>query len=243
VPLFFLSSIQHPESSIFYLVDAMRYFPIQLDIRDRPCLVVGGGGVGTRKAKSLLACGARVTVVSPAATQELRDAADRGEVMLRLREYAAEDLQGMFLVMGATDDEALNRRVRSDAGRRKILCNIADRPEQCDFILPAVVERGDLVITVSTSGRSPALAKKLRQDLQGQFGNEYAVFLDLMGAIRKRLLAEAHAPEAHKPIFERLVHSDILAWIREGRRHDIDRLLADVLGDGWRAEDLLAQTP
>jgi precorrin-2 dehydrogenase/sirohydrochlorin ferrochelatase len=218
----------------------MRYFPIQLDIRGRLCLVVGGGRVGTRKAKSLIACGGRVTVVSPTATAELRGLADAGVLTLLQREYGRDDLLGMFLVMGATDDETLNRRIRSEAEHQKVLCNIADRPEQCDFILPAVVQRGDLVVTVSTSGRSPALAKKLRQDLQVRFGDEYAVFLDLMGAIRKRLLAEAHAPEAHKPIFERLVHSDILAWIREGRRNDIDRLLAEVLGDGWRSDDLLA---
>jgi len=238
-----LSFIQYPGSSIENRLLIMRYFPIQLDIRGRRCLVVGGGRVGTRKAQSLLSCGGRVTVVSPEVTDVLRDLATRSGLSLLQREYDSLDLQGMFLVMGATDDEALNRRIRSDAERQEILCNIADRPEQCDFILPAVVQRGDLVITVSTSGRSPALAKKLRKDLQAQFGDEYTVFLDLMGAIRKRLLAEAHAPEEHKPIFERLVHSDILAWIREGRRHDIDRLLADVLGEGWRSEDLLAQTP
>jgi precorrin-2 dehydrogenase/sirohydrochlorin ferrochelatase len=218
----------------------MRYFPIQLDIRGRACLVVGGGGVGTRKAKSLIACGGQVTVVSPTITGELKDLAAAGMLRVRQREYVGDDLQGMFLVMGATDDDWLNRHIRTDAERLKILCNIADRPEQCDFILPAVVQRGDLIVTVSTSGRSPALAKKLRQDLQAQFGDEYTAFLDLMGAIRKRLLAEAHAPEEHKPIFERLVHSDILTWIREGRRNDIDRLLAEVLGDGWRADDLLA---
>jgi precorrin-2 dehydrogenase/sirohydrochlorin ferrochelatase len=217
----------------------MRYFPIQLDIPGRASLVVGGGGVGTRKAKSLIACGGKVTVVSPTATGELQDLAAAGALRVLQREYVGDDLQGMFLVMGATDDERLNRRIRTDAERLKILCNIADRPEQCDFILPAVVQRGDLIVTVSTSGRSPALAKKLRQDLQSQFGDEYTAFLDLMGAIRKRLLAEAHAPEEHKPIFERLVHSNILTWIREGRRNDIDRLLAEVLGDGWRADDLL----
>jgi len=221
----------------------MRYFPIQLDIRNRHCLVVGGGGVGTRKAKSLLACGARVTVVSPEASKELKDLADRGEVTLRRREYASADLQGVFLVIGATDDESLNRRISADAEDFRLLCNIADRPEKCNFILPAVVQRGDLVITVSTSGQSPALAKKLRRDLQAQFGDEYARLIELMGAVRKRLLAEAHAPEEHKPIFERLVYSDILAWIRDDRRQDIDRLLADILGDGWRTEDLLAQTP
>ncbi len=220
----------------------MKYFPIQLDIHGRRCLVVGGGGVGTRKAQSLLACGGAVTVVSPAATEELQRLAARGDLALRMREYDGADLEGVFLVIGATDDETLNRRVSADAERRGILCNIADRPEKCNFILPAVVRRGDLVLTVSTSGRSPALAKKLRRSLQTQFGEEYAVLLDLMGAIRRRLLAEAHAPEEHKPVFERLVHSDILTWIREDRRHEIDRLLAEVLGDGWRADDLLAKT-
>lgn len=219
----------------------MRYFPIQLDIRGRPCLVVGGGRVGTRKAKSLLACGGRVTVVSPTVTDELHGLAAVGDLILRQRDYDQLDLQGMFLVMGATDDEKLNRRIRSDAERRKILCNIADRPELCDFILPAVVQRGDLVLTVSTSGRSPALAKKLRKDLQMQFGDEYKLFLDLMGAVRQRLLAEAHAPEEHKPIFERLVHSDILTWIRQGRRSDVDRLLVEILGEGWRVDELLAK--
>ena len=220
----------------------MTYFPIQLDIRGRRCLVVGGGEVGTRKAQSLLACGGAVTVVSPAVTEELQRLAARGDLALRMREYDGADLEGAFLVIGATDDETLNRRVSADAERRGILCNIADRPEKCNFILPAVVRRGDLVLTVSTSGRSPALAKKLRRSLQAQFGEEYAVLLDLMGAIRRRLLAEAHAPEEHKPVFERLVHSDILTWIREGRRHEIDRLLAEVLGDGWRMDDLLAKT-
>jgi precorrin-2 dehydrogenase / sirohydrochlorin ferrochelatase len=236
-------AICYSGSSIEDRLFMMRYFPIQLDIRGRRCLVVGGGGVGTRKAESLLACGGAVTVVSPAATEALQHLAARGELTLLLREYDSVDLQGVFLVIGATDDETLNRRVSADAERRGVLCNIADRPEKCNFILPAVVQRGDLVITVSTSGQSPALAKKLRRSLQAQFGDEYAVLLDLMGAIRRRLLAEAHAPEEHKPIFERLVHSDILTWIREGRRYEVDRLLAEVLGDGWRAEDLLAKTP
>jgi precorrin-2 dehydrogenase/sirohydrochlorin ferrochelatase len=220
----------------------MRYYPIQLDIRGRSCLVVGGGGVGTRKVKSLLACGAQVTVVSPAVTDGLRGLAARGDITLLEREYASGDLQGMFLVIGATDDDGLNRRVSADCERLRILCNISDRPEICNFILPAVVRRGDLVIAVSTSGKSPAVGNRLRQSLQSQFGEEYAVMLDLLGAIRERLLAEAHAPEEHKPIFERIVHSDILTWIRERRLQDIDHLLATVLGDGWRTEDLLSNT-
>lgn len=219
----------------------MRYYPVQLDVRGRRCLVVGGGAVGTRKVEGLLTCGARVTVVSPQVTEDLRRLVARGAITLWEREYAATDLTGMFLVIGATDVEDLNRRLSDDARQLKILCNIADRPEQCHFTLPAVVRRGDLVITVSTSGKSPALAKKLRHELEGQFGEEYAVLLDLMGTIRKRLLAQQHAPEAHKPIFEKIIRSDILSWIRDGRMQDVNRLLREVLGEGWRAEDLLVK--
>lgn len=220
----------------------MRYYPVQLDIRRRRCLVVGGGGVGTRKVETLLSCGARVEVVSLEATDTLRRLAERGLITLRERAYAASDLRGVLLVIGATDDEELNRRISADAAAAHILCNIADRPEKCNFILPAVVQRGDLVLTVSTSGKSPALAKKLRQELERQFGEEYALLLQLMGAIRRRLLAEAHAPEAHKPIFEKIVNSDILSWIRDGRMEAVNRLLAEVLDESWQAEKLIAET-
>ena len=219
----------------------MRYYPIQLDIRNRPCLVVGGGGVGTRKVNSLLDCGARVTVVSPEAGPELHAAAEQDRITLRLREYESADLEGMFLVVGATDDEELNRRISTDAGTRRVLCNIADRPDKCTFILPAVIARGDLVVTVSTSGKSPALAKKLRRTLGRQFGEEYAVLLTLLGAVRKRLLAEAHAPEEHKPLFERIVESDILDCIRAGQWEEIDRRLAEIFGEGFRSADLLRE--
>jgi len=148
----------------------------------------------------------------------------------------------MFLVIGATDDEALNRRVHRDAEKRGILCNIADRPEICNFILPSVVRRGDLTISISTSGRSPALAKKLRKELEQTYGKEYSVLLHLMGAIRRKLLKKAHAPEAHKPLFEQLVDSDLLAMIREDRRADIDRLLDEVLGQGFTYDALMKKS-
>ena len=217
----------------------MRYYPVQLDIRGRNCLVVGGGAVGTRKVETLLACGAQVTVVSPVATEPLRGLAAEGAISLTLRDYASEDLAEMFLVIGATDDEALNRRISADAERRQILCNIADRPDVCNFILPSILQRGDLTITVSTSGKSPAFAKKLRRTLAAQYGEEYAAFLDLMGAIRQRLLAQAHAPEAHKPLFEALIDSDLPALIRANQRDAINALLEKVLGKGYRVEELL----
>ncbi|MCU0539106.1 MAG: bifunctional precorrin-2 dehydrogenase/sirohydrochlorin ferrochelatase [Desulfobacterales bacterium] len=217
----------------------MRYYPVQLDIRGRACLVVGGGAVGTRKAETLAACGGRVTVVSPEATAALQQMAAEGRVALALRNYNETDLEGIFLVIGATDDEALNRRISADAEARRILCNIADRPEICNFILPSILRRGDLVITFSTSGQSPAFAKKLRQRLEAQFGEEYGVFLEVMGAIRRRLIARQQTPEAHKHLFEALIESDLLELIRTGRRDEADVLLERFLGSGFRIQDLL----
>ena len=217
----------------------MRYYPIHLDIQNTNCLVVGGGSVGTRKVITLLNCGARVTVVSPDISEQLRKLAVSPALTLQQRPYQTGDLADMFLVIGATDDETLNRQISRDAQQRSTLCNIADRPEICNFILPSIVQREDLVITISTSGRSPALAKKLRKSLEARFGEEYGVLLRLMGAIRKKLLNQSHEPEAHKPLFERLINSDLTALIKEGKTAEINTLLFDILGDGYRFEELV----
>ena len=217
----------------------MKYYPVHLDIKNRNCLVVGGGAVGTRKVNTLLACGARVIVVSPDPTRQLKKMAAEGSITLRERAYRNVDLKDMLLVIGATDDEKLNRQISEEAEQIGILCNIADRPEVCNFILPAVVQRGDLVITISTSGQSPALAKRLRRKLEAQFGEEYADFLLLMGAIRKKLLSQAHEPEAHKALFNQLIDSDLIELLRTGQRKQLNLLLCEILGEGYRIEELL----
>ena len=145
----------------------------------------------------------------------------------------------MFLVIGATDDEGLNRQISSDADHLNTLCNIADRPEVCNFILPSIVQRDDLVITISTSGKSPALAKNLRKTLEYQFGKEYGVFLKLMGAIRKKLLSQSHKPEAHKHLFEQLIAADPIAMIQKGKTAEIDALLFEILGEGYNFKELM----
>jgi precorrin-2 dehydrogenase/sirohydrochlorin ferrochelatase len=217
----------------------MRYYPLNLDIRNRSCLVVGGGTVGTRKVETLLECGALVTVVSPDTTPRLDSLADKEAVVLERRAYRSEDLEEKFLVIGATDDEALNRRISAEAHERLLLCNIADQPALCNFILPAIVDRGDLVITVSTSGKSPAFAKTLRKTLENQFGREYEPFLALMGKIREVLLAEAHEPEAHRHLFEQLIAAGLLDMLRENRMDDVRTLLKHVLGDRIDPDALL----
>jgi precorrin-2 dehydrogenase/sirohydrochlorin ferrochelatase len=217
----------------------MPYYPINLNIQDRHCLVVGGGGVGTRKVESLLECGAQVTVVSPEVSDRLAELSDSGQITLALRKFKDSDLENVFLVIGATNDESLNRRIHKSAEHRGLLCNIADRPDICNFILPSVVRRGALTISISTSGRSPAMAKRLRKELERQFGEEYNVLLQLMGAIRKKLLSQAHAPEAHKPLFESLLDAGLIALVRDNRYAEINRLLEDILGKEFTYESLM----
>ena len=217
----------------------MRYYPIYLDIKDRDCLVVGGGSVGTRKVETLLECGAQVTVVSIDADEKLKKLSNSGVIQLKERAFQFDDLDSVFLVIGATDDEDLNAKIHSEAQRRFLLCNIADRPGACNFILPSIVNRGDLIIAISTSGKSPAFAKKLRIQFETQFGEEYAEFLNLMGAIRKKLLNKDRETEVHKGLFERLIEKDLVQMLKNADIDAINALLLDVLGDGYNYKTLI----
>jgi len=217
----------------------MRYYPVYLDIKDRDCLVVGGGSVGTRKVKTLLECGAKVTVVSIDATEKLKELSDSGVIQLKERDFQIADLDGRFLVIGATDNQELNFNIHAEAERRGLLCNIADRPKACNFILPSIVNRGDLIIAISTSGKSPAFAKKLRKHLEKEFGDEYTKFLKLMGAIRQKLLNQDHEPEAHKHLFEQLIERDLVQMLKNGDTENINSLLLEVLGEGYELETLI----
>ena len=221
----------------------MKYYPIYLDIKDRDCLVVGGGSVGTRKVKRLLECGAKVTVISVDATEKLKELSDSGMIQLKERDFQTSDLDDRFLVIGATDNQEMNFKIHAEAEQRGLLCNIADHPKACNFILPSIVNRGDLIIAISTSGKSPAFAKRLRKHLEKEFGDEYAEFLNLMGAIRTKLLSQDHEPEAHKHLFERLIEKDLVQMLKNSDTENINALLLDVLGDGYELESLISVHP
>jgi len=208
----------------------MRYYPVGLDILNRRCLVVGGGEVGQRKAERLLECGARVTVVGKKLTPVLKRLVRAGRVSHVAEDYGEAQLDGAFLVIGATDDRAVNDRIFRDARRRGILANIVDDPERCDFILPALCRQGDLVITVATGGRSPALAKKLRRELEERYGPEYGVLLKIMGELRGRILERGEGPDENRKIFEALVDSDILERIRRGHRRKVEETVKQLAG-------------
>ena len=221
----------------------MRYFPVCLDIQNRPCLVIGGGSVGTRKARTLLRAGARVTVVSPDATEQLADLAAEGRIRLQQRPYTARDMEGAFLVFGTTDNRELNRRIGDDARRLGVLCNIADQPDRGQFVLPAVVSRGDLLISIATSGKSPALARRIRREIEAAYGPEYAQLLDLLGALRQRLLSRGHDPQGHKKLFEALLDSNLLESIRAGDTERVESCLRKHCGDTVVWKDLMSPAP
>jgi precorrin-2 dehydrogenase/sirohydrochlorin ferrochelatase len=208
----------------------VRYYPLFLDISRRLCVVVGGGNVSERKVGSLLACGARVEVVGKTLTPALAGLKGEGRIVHREADYHADQIRGAFLVIGATDNDVVNERISRDARARGIPVNIVDDPARCDFILPSVVERGDLAIAVSTGGRSPALAKKLRTELEGAYGPEYARLLDILGELREKVIAGGRPSSENRELFEAVVASDILDHIRAGRWERVEALIRELTG-------------
>jgi len=164
-------------------------FPMFLKLKGRQCLVVGAGKIGEPKIGGLLETSARIRVVALDASPAVREWARAGKIELELRAFSAEDLDGAFLAVVATNSRSLNERVYHAAQRRGVLCNVVDVPDLCDFFYPAIVRRGDLQIAVSTSGQSPSLAQKIRQQLEKQFGPGYGAWVAKLGETRKLILA------------------------------------------------------
>lgn len=164
-------------------------FPMFMKLAAKQCLVVGAGKVGEPKIGGLIDTGASVHVVAIAASGQVREWADAGKIELELRPFTAGDLDGKFLAVAATASESLNKLIYLEAQRRGVLCNVVDVPEYCDFFYPAVVRRGDLQIAVSTAGQSPSLAQKIRQQLERQFGEGYAAWVEQLGETRRLILA------------------------------------------------------
>ena len=167
----------------------MKYYPLYLNLQNQPVLLVGAGEIGLQKIRGFLECEARVHVVSPDALPEIAAFAESGQVRWSRRGYETADLDGMKLVIAATDDTVLQKRIAAESRERGILVNIVDVPPLCDFIAPAIVSRGDVQIAISTGGAAPALAKFLRQKLEGVLGPEVAEFVRIAQEIRPRIMA------------------------------------------------------
>ncbi len=217
----------------------MPYYPIFVDLRDQNVLVVGGGEVAERKIKNLLTHGCRISVSSRHLSPYLKELVECGTLRLIDPDSLDESFDTVFMVITATDDPALNSWIASKARARGILVNSVDQPRDCTFIMPSIVRAGALQIAISTGGKSPALAKKIRCELESTFGPEYASFVEILGLIRRELLSQGKASSDNKIIFQRLVNSPLVDLIREGNIEGVKRTLSSLLGEELPAEGIV----
>ena len=205
-------------------------YPVTLNIDQQLCVVVGGGRVAERKILALLNAGAQIRVISPQLTKTLHKLASNGQIDWLARAFVPHDVRGAMLVFAATNKRQVNERVTLAAAESGLLVNVADAPDQCSFQVPAVVRQGDLTIAISTNGKSPAFAARIRKQLEADYGPECAILLDLLGRIRVQELAEKRDGAARKNLFENILHKDILDWIRNGQWERLRNHLQSVLG-------------
>lgn len=209
----------------------MRYYPIFVNLENRHCLVVGAGEVGKRKIQSLVDAGAgRVSIIDtrPAA-EDLISLLELDNVDFFCREFEDKDIEDKFLVIACTSSEEVNWRISNLCSERSTLCNIVDQPEKCSFIVPATVKRGDLTVAISTAGQSPAMAKRIRRELQENFGEEYASLLTLMGRVRPLMLGLGLETRDNTAVFRALVNSSLLNAMGEHNLDDAAEILKESL--------------
>lgn len=203
----------------------MAFYPINLNITAKRCLVIGGGKVAARKLRSLVECGAEIVVISPEICQEVTELVLTGKVYHQKRGYEKGDLRGAFLCIAATDNRDIQEQVKEEARQERILLNSIDDQQACDFQVPSKIRRGDLLLTISTGGGSPALSKTLRQKLEVEFGEEYGLLVRLLSLIRLQMLALNEEGEKLKPIFQKLVDLNYLPLLVEEDWTELERSL------------------
>src|SRR6202051_4544288 len=200
-----------------------------LKLSGRRCVVVGGGEVGLEKVEGLLACQGDVTLIAPEAVEELHDLADEGSIRWERRAYGGPtDLDGVFMAIAATDDTEVNIAVFADAERRAVLVNGVDVPPLCNFILPAIVRTGPIAIAISTAGASPALAKRIKREIEGQFGTPYARLAVLLNEVRGWAKGTLATYQERKEFFEGIVNGDPdpIALLRDDGEQAVRELIA-----------------
>ncbi len=217
----------------------MRLYPVNLDVHDQLCIVVGGGAVAGRKVASLLSCGARVSVISLEVTPRIAKWAGSGLLDLKQRKYNKGDLAGAKLVFAATNSLAIQKQIIAEAKGAGILVNVVNMPESCDFYVPASCRRGSLLISVATGGGSPALSARIRKELEESYGPEYEVLVALMGAVRKQIVGAERDTVRNKQLFDQLLDSDILHFIKQKQWSELKKLLQQILPSEIDVKSLL----
>lgn len=186
-------------------------FPLFLKLEGKRCLVVGAGLIGLEKIESLLRCGAVIRVVAPHATARVQQLSGTGEIEWLTRRYEPGDAAGCDLIIAATNDRRVNQAVFEEASRRSILCNTADDPPLCDFFFGSVVQRGELQIAISTAGQSPALAQRLRREIDAQLPPDLGPWLEELGRLRREVLQAMPAGAERKALLHQLAHLEVCA--------------------------------
>jgi precorrin-2 dehydrogenase/sirohydrochlorin ferrochelatase len=212
----------------------MTLFPIFLKLEGRSCLVVGAGVIGEPKIESLLTSGASIRVIAPFATAAVAEWAWAGRIVWESREFNTADLDGVFLVIAATSSREVNGAIFHEAQQRNILCNVVDDPEYCDFYYPAVVRRGDLQLAISTNGHSPALAQRIRRELEIQFGPEYGEWLEELGKIRHQLFASGMNPDERRRLLHELASRDAFERA-QSNEIDVEKISAEEISVGAKS--------
>ena len=191
------------------------FYPLFIELLDRPVLVVGGGAVAERKVQSLLEAGADITLVAPDVTQELQRLAKNKAIRIHQRRFEEMDIERTLLVISATDDTQIQNRVVAAARSRGVLVNTVDQPALCDFIVPALVRHGDVIVAISTSGKSPALAGALRSKVESVITPDAGRAARILGEIRSEVHHRFPDAERRKQVFQQIVNSGILDWISQ----------------------------
>lgn len=217
----------------------MKSYPVNLvGLEKQRCLVIGGGAVAARKVSGLVAAGARPVVISPTIHADLENMLTAGQIEHFPRQYHPGDLEGAFLVIAATEDPALNRRVWEAGRRAGALVNVVDSPQVCNFIAPAIVRRGDFVVSISTGGAAPALAARARAELEALFGREYEAMTALCAAIRPAMREAFPNPGERKARWYALVDSPVLSLLSADQTSKARAWIEDMLGT--RLADMLS---
>lgn len=202
------------------------YYPIYIDLEDKPVLVVGGGTVALRKVTTLLQYGALVRIVSPKLVPELHDLVDDNKCQWMTKEYSIEDIGDALLVFSCTEKEDVNFKVAQDAKALKRLINAVDDPKNCTFIVPSIMKKGDLTIAVSTGGSSPMAARLIRQELEEIYGDEMTIYLELLHSWRKQV--KQYLPmDKRQDFWNRVTNGEVLGLIKQGQLEQAKEVIED----------------
>lgn len=206
------------------------YYPVYIQLQGQPCVVIGGGKIAEGKVEGLLAVQAKVTVIAPKITARLHDLVQEKQITYLGREYQTGDLTGAFMVICATDRTEINQAVWQEAAANRQLVNVVDDTPRCNFIAPSILRKGDLTIAISTSGKAPALAVRLKERFQRELGPEYARFLELAGDLREPLAQHIPDFETRKALWYELLDSDILDVLARGDETLAREIISRIVG-------------